>query len=123
MKTGESSGFVSSTEKESSVWLDFPGNQILQATQTKYRKKPILLEMVLNFDASYEELDKPLFHSDRDGVWIMWEYINMSFQEMSIEILEACEDFMKFWQVTLAISEKEEMITLFRKAIEQDVKC
>ena len=46
MKTGESSGFVSSTEKESSVWLDFPGNQILQAILTKYRKKPNVLKIV-----------------------------------------------------------------------------
>ena len=86
MNTKESTAFVASTtEKESyvrpdlgnleiketncfslfkCVHIDFPGNQILQATLTKYRKKPVLLEMVhaaLNFEASYEELDKLCF--------------------------------------------------------------
>ena len=46
----------------------------------------------LNFDATYESPDEPIFYSDRDNVRVMWEYINMSFQDMSAEILHAFED-------------------------------
>ena len=46
------------------IHIDFPGKEILQAIVAKYRKKPVLLEMVnaaLDFDVSDEELETPLF--------------------------------------------------------------
>ena len=46
------------------IHIDFPGKDILQATLTKYRKKPLLLGMVnaaFDFDASDEDVDTPLF--------------------------------------------------------------
>ena len=65
--------------------INFSGKEILHVTLAKYRKKPILLEMVntaLDFDASYEDLEKPLFYSERQcpfnvGIYI---YICMGFQ-------------------------------------------
>ena len=81
-----------------------------------------MVNAALNFDASYEELDKPVFHSDRDSVHMMWEYINMGFQDMSKEILEAYEDSHKKMielnfeykiTSTLPIKVKKEMIVMF----------
>ena len=63
------------------IHINFPGKEILQATLAKYRKKPRVLEMVnaaLDFDASSEELEKPLFFFfDNNSVRTMWECINM----------------------------------------------
>ena len=50
-----------------------------------------MVNAALDFDVSIEDLEKPLFFSDRDCVRTMWEYRNMVFQDMSKEILEAYE--------------------------------
>ena len=63
-----------------------------------------------------------MFFSDRDSVRLMWEYINMGFQKMSTEILEASEDsHIKMQELnsiyrrisTLSISATKEIIVLF----------
>ena len=90
-----------------------------------------MVNTALDFDTSYEDLEKPLFFSDRDSVRLMWEYINMGFQKMSTEILEASEDsHIKMQELnsiynrtsTLRTKAKKKMIVLFRTVIEQDIK-
>ena len=39
-----------------------------------------MVNAALDFDARYEDLEQPLFISDKDNVRLMWEYINMGFQ-------------------------------------------
>ena len=60
----------------------------------------------------------------------MWEYINMGFQDMSEDILDAYKDspnkLVKLFGLyknngTVPVSEKQEIITIFRIAIQQDI--
>ena len=56
------------------IHINFPREEILQATLAKYRKKPIILEMVnaaLDFYATYEESEKTLFYSDKNSARTM----------------------------------------------------
>ena len=90
-----------------------------------------MVHAALDFDAFYEDLEKPLFYSDKGSVRFMWEYTHMGFQDMQKEILESYEhshakllELNKFYKriSTLPTSQIKEMITLFREAIEQDIK-
>ena len=78
-----------------------------------------MVNAALDFDATYEELEKSLFYLNKNSVCTMWEYINMGFQDMSVEIREAHEDqHMRL----LHLNGIYQMILLFRTVIKQDIK-
>ena len=67
------------------IHLDFPGDEQLKKSLTRYRQKELLIhlfECANNFDASDEELHSEFFGVNQDNIRIVWEYINVMFMQL-----------------------------------------
>ena len=64
--------------------LNTPNLDQLKKDLARYRQKDIMIQLCKNADnysSSYEKLHSKLFGEQKEGIRLIWEYINMMFQD------------------------------------------
>ena len=69
------------------IHLNTPNRDQLKKDLTRYRQKEIMIQLCNdadNYSSTYEELHSKLFAEQKEGIRLIWEYVNMMYQDLSL---------------------------------------
>ena len=109
------------------IHLNTPNKDQLKKDLARYRQKEIMIQLYKSADdysSSYEELHSKLFGEQKEGIRLVWEYVNMMFQDYDGEnfLKNYASYFENFKRLstfygkfsTLPLNEEKAIIGLFR---------
>ena len=109
------------------IHLNTPNHDQLKKDLARYRQKKIMIQLCKNADnysSTYEELHSKLFAEQKEGIRLIWEYINMMYQDYDGDgflknYKSVFEDFKRLSEFygrfgTLLLAEEKAIIGLFR---------
>ena len=109
------------------IHLNTPNRDQLKKDLARYRQKEIMIQLCNdadNYSSTYEELHSKLFAEQKEGIRLIWEYVNMMYQDydgeefLKIETsqLDNFKRLSEFYGKfsTLPLEEEKAIIGLFR---------